>query len=118
MNERSLRLAIASDYAASLLRSRAAIDRILACVADVAERDEGCARAIAAHPEALAALSRSASPAPWMLEALGAGPPPAPGRRAAAGSRGQAKPLLAPNRPAKRGRAASRRRRSRSRSGR
>jgi len=62
---------IASDYLKAVLRSRRAVDRILACVADIAERDESCARAIASHPEALAALARCGSPAPWLLEAAG-----------------------------------------------
>ncbi|WP_309122789.1 hypothetical protein [Paenibacillus sp.] len=62
---------IASDYVRAVLRSRRAVDRILACVADVAERDEGCARAIATHPEAIAALARCASPSAKLLEAAG-----------------------------------------------
>jgi len=72
MNEEEAALrSIASDYLAAVVRSRRAVDRILACVADLAERDEGCARAIAAHPEALAALARCASAAPWLLRAAG-----------------------------------------------
>jgi len=82
MNEFEARRSIASDYVAALLRSRAAVDRILACVADVAERDAECARVLAAHPEAVAALSRAATPAPWLLRA--AIERPAGGRRAAA----------------------------------
>ncbi|TLS53481.1 hypothetical protein FE782_04200 [Paenibacillus antri] len=60
---------IASEYMRAALRSRRAVDRILSCVADIAERDEGCARAIATHPEAIAALARCASPPPKLLEA-------------------------------------------------
>ncbi len=72
MIEEDVARSLASDYLAAVVRSRRAVDRILACVADIAERDEGCARAIAAHPEALAALARCASAAPWLLAAAGA----------------------------------------------
>lgn len=61
--------ALVRQYLAAVLRSRRTVDRILTCVADLAERDEGCARALVDHPEALAALARSAMPAPWMFRA-------------------------------------------------
>ena len=84
MNEEEAALrTIVSEYLAAVVRSRRAVDRILACVADLAERDEGCARAIAAHPEALAALARCASAAPWLLRAAGRSGPARVASRAA-----------------------------------
>jgi hypothetical protein len=50
----------------ALLRSRRAVHRILVCVADLAEGDEGCARALAQQPEVLAALIRlTKGGVPW-----------------------------------------------------
>lgn len=62
---------IAGEYVRALLRSRAALDRILLCIAEIARRDEQCARTLAAHPEALAALSRAVRPEKWLLDAAG-----------------------------------------------
>jgi hypothetical protein len=97
MNEEEAAIrSIASDYLAAVVRSRRAVDRILACVADIAERDEGCARAIAAHPEALAALARCASAAPWLLRAAGSRGP------ARVASRPPKEPNRAPGRKTRR----------------
>lgn len=62
--------AIIRKYLLSLLRSRRSMERILACLADLAEADHRFARALLRRPETLAALSQSIEPKRWMLEAV------------------------------------------------
>lgn len=62
--------AIIREYLLSLLRSRRSMERIFACLADLAERDPRFAAALLRRPETLAAISASMEPKPWMRRAV------------------------------------------------
>ena len=80
-----LRRAVIQEYLTAVLRSRRAVDRIFAAIADAAEADPALAREIASRPEALKALAKCAAPADWLVRAAAAGGgAPRPARPAAA----------------------------------
>lgn len=54
---------LAESYLAAVVKGRHALNRILTCVADLAERDARLVRTMAQHPELLAALVRSSDKA-------------------------------------------------------
>ncbi|HZG87113.1 hypothetical protein [Paenibacillus sp.] len=68
-----LRRSVIQDYLTAVLRSRRAVDRIFAAIADAAEADPALAREIASRPEALKALAKCAAPADWLVRAAAAG---------------------------------------------